>query len=336
LPEIASRAVRSTDRLAGEESAALSSTVIICAYTMERWDDIVRAVDSVFAQTHPALEVILVTDYNDALADRARVTFPRVRVVPNEESRGLSGARNTGVRAARGDILAFLDDDAAAAPDWLDTMLRHYQDPAVQGVGGSATALWAGGVRPSWMPAEFDWVVGCTYVGQPGSPALVRNLIGCNMSFRRTVFDRIGGFSSVMGRVGKRPLGCEETELCIRLSQAQPGAKVLYDPAVNVSHRVSADRHRFRYFRSRCYHEGVSKALVSRLVGSGSGLSSERAYVLRVLPLGFGKALLQSLLLRPAAALRAFAIAFGLIATATGFVCGSLAQIWVSLTDEAA
>ncbi|GIF15397.1 glycosyltransferase family 2 protein [Actinoplanes teichomyceticus] len=332
MPEFASRAIGPT----GRAPVTLTSSVIICAYTMERWDDIVRAVESVLAQTRPADEIILVADHNDALADRAAATFPGVRVLRNEETRGLSGARNTGVRAARGDVVVFLDDDAAAAPDWLGTMLLHYRDPAVQGVGGSATAVWSRGARPAWMPAEFDWVVGCTYVGQPTSPALVRNLVGCNMSFRREVFARIGGFSSDMGRVGKRPLGCEETELCIRLSQAQPDAKVLYDPAVNVSHRVSADRHRFRYFRSRCYHEGISKALVSRLVGAGSGLSAERSYVLRVLPLGFARALLQALMLRPAAAGRAFAIAFGLVATATGFMYGSLEQMWLAPHSETA
>src|SRR5690349_2349748 len=306
-------------------SSTLTVSVVICTYTMERWDDVVRAVASVRAQTRPPEELILVVDHNDELARRSHAAFPGVRVIGNGEAQGLSGARNTGIRAAGGDIIAFLDDDAAAAPSWLATMVTHYDDPTVHGVGGSATPVWTGGPRPRWLPAEFDWIVGCTYVGQPTATAPVRNLVGCNMSFRREVFDIAGGFSSAVGRIGKKPLGCEETELCIRLSQRVPGAKLLYDPAVTVDHRVSPDRREVRYFRERCYGEGLSKAAVAQLVGTGSGLSAERSDVSGVLPRAFLLALLQVLLLRPAAAGRAFAIVFGLLATSTGYVRGSLA-----------
>ena len=313
---------RDGTRLTGSMSRTVS--VIICTYTMERWYDVLGAVESVRAQTVPASEIILVVDHNDDLADTARMAFPDVRVVANAETRGLSGARNTGVRMAGGDIVAFLDDDAAASPTWLQSLLAHYDDPDVHGVGGSASAVWTGGPRPRWLPAEFDWVVGCTYAGQPTRTATVRNLIGCNMSFRREVFVRVGGFSPAIGRVGKRPLGGEETELCIRVGQAMPGARIVYDPALNVRHRVSPDRRGFRYFRSRCYSEGLSKAMVSDLVGADSGLAAERSYVTRVLPRGFLLALLQVLLLRPFAAGRAFAIVFGLLATALGYVRGAV------------
>jgi GT2 family glycosyltransferase len=315
-----------TRPLAFAPPSTLTVSVVICTYTTERWADVVRAVESVRAQTRAPEEVILVVDHNDELARLARGAFPGVRVVANAEERGLSGARNTGIRVATGDVIAFLDDDASAGPDWLETMVTHYDDPAVHGVGGSATAVWTGGPRPRWLPAEFDWVVGCTYVGQPTRTEPVRNLVGCNMSFRREVFDLVGGFSSTIGRIGKRPLGCEETELCIRLSQAVPGATLLYDPAVNVEHRVSPDRREFRYFRDRCYSEGLSKAVVTRLVGAGSGLAAERSYVTSVLPRGFLRALLQALLLRPGAAGRAFAIVFGLLATTMGYLRGKLAR----------
>src|SRR5439155_542168 len=76
-------------------------------------------------------------------------------------------ARTTGIdRADRGDVIAFLDDDAVAEPDWLETMLRAYGDGSVMAVGGRIEPLWAAG-RPGWFPPEFDWVVGCTYVGLP-------------------------------------------------------------------------------------------------------------------------------------------------------------------------
>jgi len=310
--------------VASAPTSTLTVSVVICTYTMERWGDVVRAVESVRTQTRPPEEVILVVDYNDELARHARATFADVRVIDNSETQGLSGARNTGIRAAGGDVIAFLDDDAAASPTWLAWMVAHYDDPMVHGVGGSATAIWTGGPRPRWLPAEFDWVVGCTYLGQPTRTAPVRNLVGCNMSFRREVFDLVGGFSSAIGRIGNRPLGCEETELCIRLNQAVPGAKLLYDPAVNVEHWVSPDRREFRYFRDRCYGEGLSKAAVARLVGADGALSAERSYVRAVLPRGLLLALLHVLLLRPSGAGRAFSIVFGLLATSAGYVRGRL------------
>ena len=94
------------------------------------------------------------------------------------------------------------------------------------GVGGLTLPVWKE-PRPAWFPEEFDWVVGCTYRGMPESREPVRNLLGGNASFRREAFERSGGFQNGIGRsAGKRPLGCEETELCIRVSQQLPGSRV--------------------------------------------------------------------------------------------------------------
>ncbi|HET7094259.1 MAG TPA: glycosyltransferase family 2 protein, partial [Thermomicrobiales bacterium] len=190
-------------------------SVVICAYADDRWPDLLAAVASVQTQTPAAREIIVVVDHNDALLDRVRTQIPGVAAVANVEPRGLSGARNSGVAASGGAIVAFLDDDATAAPDWLHQLCAAYDDPWVLGVGGAVEPAWAGG-RPAWFPDEFDWVVGCTYRGMPGQTAPVRNLIGANMSFRRCVLEAVGGFRSGIGRIGALPVGCEETELCIR------------------------------------------------------------------------------------------------------------------------
>lgn len=303
----------------------LDLSVIICAYTEERWPDLVAAVDSLGRQSLPPREVVVVIDHNPALLARARAAFPSAVVLANSQHPGLSGARNCGVAATHGAIVAFLDDDAVALPDWAAQLLAGYADPQVVGVGGAIEPLWQHR-RPGWFPTEFDWVVGCTYRGAPTNTALVRNLIGANMSFRREVFAAVGQFRSAIGRVGAHPVGCEETELCIRIRQHWPERILLHRPEARVLHRVPAARGRWRYFRARCYGEGISKALVRQFVGARDGLSSERAYTLRTLPRGVARGLADTLGGDPHGLLRAGAIVAGLAITTAGFVRGAVAQ----------
>lgn len=300
---------------------ALTVSVVICAYTEQRWDDVLAAVRSVDAQTRPALETILVVDHNPALLARLAEALPAVRVVPNTAERGLSGGKNTGVALARGDLVAFLDDDAVAEPEWLEFLTAGFADPRVIGVGGTTLPLWETG-RPRWFPAEFDWVVGCTFVGREPGP--VRNLLGGNASFRREVFEIAGGFPTDIGRTAavSRPLGCEETEFCIRAGQRMPGAVFLYEPRSVIWHRAPAARERFSYFRARCYAEGLSKALVTRSVGVADGLSTEREYTRTVLRRGVARGVGQGMRGEADGFARAGAIVTGLAAAACGYGVG--------------
>ncbi len=309
-------------------------SVVICAYTEQRWDDVLAAVRSVEAQSLPPLETILVVDHNPALFDRLRAHLPAVRVVENREQRGLSGGKNTGVALARGSLVAFLDDDAIAEPDWLKFMAAGYTGPEIAGVGGKTLPLWETG-RPSWFPEEFDWVVGCTFVGREPGP--VRNLLGGNASFRREIFEVAGGFSTDIGRTAaiSRPLGAEETEFCIRVAQRSPGAMFLYEPSSVIWHRAPAARERFAYFRSRCYAEGLSKALVTRRVGLADGLSAEREYTKVALRRGVARGLRQGLRGEPAGFARVGAIVTGLAAASWGYAVGRL-RSWGPVARRAA
>ncbi|MFG3684816.1 glycosyltransferase [Micromonospora sp. NPDC047740] len=299
--------------------SAPTVTVVVCVYTERRWPQIVRAVHSVLAQDVPADQVVVVVDHNPALLERVCATFPELTVVPNAGPRGLSAARNTGVARATGEIVAFLDDDAEAEPDWLARLLPHYRDQQVLAVGGHAVPAWEE-KRPRWLPPEFDWVVGCSFTGQPTEVTPVRNVIGCNMSFRRSVLNRTAGFDPALGRVGRTPVGCEETELCIRIRQLEPDGVVLYEPAARVRHRVTVDRTTWRYFRQRCFSEGRSKAVVARLVGSDAGLATERTYTRHTLPAGVRRGLRQVRAGDRAGLLRSGAIVAGLLVTAAGYV----------------
>jgi GT2 family glycosyltransferase len=304
-----------------------ATSVVICAYTDERWDDLAAAVASAHEQTVPAHQVIVVADHNDDLLERARRAFAGTTVLPNAGERGLSGARNSGVAAATGDVVAFLDDDATATPDWIERLSAPFADERVLGVGGAIDPHWRDG-RPRAFPAEFQWVVGCSYEGMPSVPSQVRNVIGANMAIRREVFDRVGGFRSDIGRIGKRPLGCEETELCIRAAQNMPGGVFMYEPRARVSHAVPAARTTWRYFRSRCYAEGLSKARVSALAGAADALSSERTYATRTLPRGVVRGLGDARRGDPHGLARASAIVAGLAMTAAGYVAGTARGAW--------
>jgi glycosyltransferase involved in cell wall biosynthesis len=296
-------------------------SVVICAYADERWPRLVAAVDSVRAQSAAALETIVVIDHNPALLARAQRELRDVRVVANVDARGLSGARNTGVRAARGEVVAFLDDDAVAAPDWLEWLGRAYRDPHVLGVGGAIEPEWESG-RPRGFPAEFHWVVGCSYAGMPDRPSPVRNVIGANMSLRRDLFALAGGFRPGIGRIGRLPLGCEETELCIRVRRRRPDGIFLYEPRARVAHLVPRSRTTWSYFGSRCLAEGVSKAQVARWTGPAEALATERRYVRRTLPAGVLGGLRATRRGDPSGLVRAAAIVSGLVLTTLGYVAG--------------
>jgi GT2 family glycosyltransferase len=300
-------------------------SVIICAYTELRWQLLARAVESVRRQSAPAVELIMVIDQNEALFARAKHHLAPDRILENRGPRGLSGARNTGLAVARGDTVAFLDDDAEADPHWLAALGSAYTDKHVVGVGGLVVPVWAAGERPGWLPTEFDWVVGCSYTGLPTQRSTVRNPIGANMSFRTAPLREVGGFSSEVGRIGTRPLGCEETEVAIRLARRHPEARVLFEPAAVVHHHVPAKRGKWAYFRARCWSEGLSKAMVARLSDPRQALSAERRYVSRVLPRavldGLGEAVIRA---RPVAAARAVVVVAGLMLTTAGYAAGRL------------
>ena len=199
-------------------------------------------------------------DHNSHLLRRVQEYLPDVIAIENKEQRGLSGARNSGIAIAQSSLIAFLDDDTIAMPAWLKQLHDDLEDPEVLGIGGSVIPLWLE-QRASWFPDEFLWVVGCTYRGMPQTDSSIRNPIGANMAIRREAFNDVGGFLNEIGRVGTRPIGCEETEFCIRASQRWPHKRFIYKPEASVSHRVPSNRVTWRYFCARCYAEGLSKAL---------------------------------------------------------------------------
>jgi cellulose synthase/poly-beta-1,6-N-acetylglucosamine synthase-like glycosyltransferase len=258
-------------------------------------------------------------------------------VIPNERPRGLAGARNSGIAVSRGSIVAFIDDDARAEPDWVEELAACIEGSEAVGAGGALLPLWQG-EAPGWFPPEFYWVFGCSYTGLPTSLGPVRNPIGANMAVRKSILEEVGGFREgesedapkeirnrgVVRAGGNVP---DDTDLAIRVKQLRSDAVWLYQPEARVLHTVTPERATLGYFLRRCYEEGVGKANLARSLGSRESLSSERRHLLAVLPRGVARGIRDLLGGDRDGALRSGAIVIGLLSSAVGYLAASISEV---------
>ena len=300
-------------------------TVVICCYTEQRWEQTCAAVKSALTQDPAPAQVLLVVDHNAALAARARRELIDVTVLENDGPNGLSGARNTGLRLATQPITAFLDDDAEARPGWMAALVEPYTRGNVVATGGAVHPLWPE-LAPRWLPPEFYWVVGCSYLGLPESAGEIRNPIGASMSMVTRLALEAGGFDDGIGRLGTKPRGCEETELSIRLTTRSPGSAVMYVPTAAVDHHVTRERLKPGYFIRRCWHEGRSKADVVQLTGAGAGLERERRHAVLIIPAALIRELPRLFTGDVTAVARMAANVAGLASAAAGYFTGRARQ----------
>jgi glycosyltransferase involved in cell wall biosynthesis len=252
-------------------------SVVISTHSRERSSSVLECIESLRKQTLKTTEIVLVVESND-LARYYRSNIHDIEIVLTAK-RGLSNARNAGVMKASGDIVAFIDDDAVADQEWLERLVKNYEDTDVLSVGGLVRPVWECG-RPSWFPEELDWVVGCSYKGLPEHRSYIRNLLGCNMSFRKYVFEEAGYFAGYLGRLGKKLLDAEEMEFSIRVLRRIPWSKFVYDPSAVVYHKVTRDRKTVGYLTRRAFYQGLSKGLIEASESRSSrALSIERRYL---------------------------------------------------------
>lgn len=256
-----------------------SVSVIVSVYSKERLAYVIECIDSLKLQTLLPREIILVLDPDEDLTRFYQSKVAKdVRIVVSE-NRGLSNARNAGVKSASGEIVAFIDDDAVADERWLERLVTAYNDSNVVGAGGFIRPLWETD-QPVWFPEELNWIIGCSYKGLPEQRANVRNSIGCNMSFRREIFEKVGYFRTDVGRFGKTLTAGEEPEISMRILSHIQNSRIIYDPSAIVNHRVSRNRVSLQYMWRRSFYEGVSKAMMTNPKHSNSSfLSTENQYL---------------------------------------------------------
>jgi glycosyltransferase involved in cell wall biosynthesis len=291
-------------------------SVIVCAYNAER--TLRECLDSLRRIRYPSFEVIVVDDGSIDGTRRIAETFPEFRLI-SHENRGLSAARNDGIRAARGEVVAFTDSDCAVDPDWLTFLVHRLLSGEFAGVGG-----------PNLPPAEDDWVADAVSRA-PGGPMHVllsdweaEHIPGCNMAFWRRHLHDVGLFDPVFRTAG------DDVDICWRLQDA--GCAISFAPSALVWHRR---RHTVRACLAQQVGYGRAEALLllkhpHRFNGFGHSRWQGRIYAqagschigTRGVVYGgrFGRALFQTLYAAPASrlhhlplTLRWNALAFGLL-----------------------
>ena len=249
-------------------------SAIIC--THNRASYLGAAIDSLLTQVFSGHFELIVVDNASTDETRQVVTAranPSLRYV-YEPTMGLSVARNTGADFAKAEILAYLDDDAVASPDWLTVLYAAYQaNERLAIAGGKVTLLWAeGSVPPHWLSANLSGNLGAYDLGTElqliDQPGLTPR--GLNYSIRRQFLEQVGGFDLNLGRVGKNLLSNEElhmTELALKL-----GWQVAYLPNAQVTHHVAPERLNRAWFLSRGWWQGISECYREEISGrSGLG-----------------------------------------------------------------
>lgn len=242
-------------------------SVIVCTYNRDRvLEDTVRSF--LECRTGGIEHEVLILDNNSTdrtreIGERFAARHSRVRYL-NEPCQGHPHAKNRGIRESCGEIVAFADDDVYFTPGWLEAVRSSFdRRPEFSCIGGRVVPSFEAD-RPAWLDDDLLWIYGVTRYGDQEREIRHPEIpIGCNMAFRREVFERNGGFVTSLGRKPGILLSGDEDEFLIRAAKA--GMKTLYVPEAQVSHRIPPARLARRWVISRFYWAGVSDIAMRQL-----------------------------------------------------------------------
>jgi len=308
-------------------------SIVVTSFALDRLDDICELLASIKAQTYPHVETIFVADQSADLAERVRIYAERValpiKVVINQGDAGVNVCRNMGIRAAHGEIVGLVDDDAVLFSDWAEAMVESYAlVPSAVAVTGPAIPLWED-KRMSWFPREFYWMWGCT-VWDWDEVREIRNVGGMNCSYKREALQQVDFYRPGLGpKGGEEKIGWfhpsgEEVELSLRLRSSLNGARIIYDPKVKTFHKVQKSRFALPFMVKRAFRFGYSKHFVEEMYNhgflNGTVLNLERDHLRHIL-LKMPVALLKELPFSPLAVMRKSLVALiGTFFTGLGYL----------------
>ena len=241
------------------------TSVIICTYN--RSDSLKTTLDSLAQMTVPpdlSWELIVVDNNSN---DRTREVVEEFAATSGlnvrydfEGRQGKSYALNRGIEGAKGEIIAFTDDDVAVDKFWLFHLTEVFERYGCLGVGGRVVAVWDA-AKPSWLQEEGPYALASAIVsfdwGEEVCDA-VEPPIGANMAFKKEVFAEHGVFRTDLGKMGNgRMIICEDFDFGRRLLNKKQ--KVVYTPKAVVYHPVAKERIRKAYFRSWYFNWGRAR-----------------------------------------------------------------------------
>jgi glycosyltransferase involved in cell wall biosynthesis len=241
-------------------------SVVLCTYNRASWLE--GALASLARQTlAPNRYEVLLIDNNstDATAEVASVFQNRIENFRylREPRQGLSHARNLGWQSARGEFIAFMDDDARAAIDWCERIVATFRlvNPRPAAVGGKVLPLFESPM-PRWFTPEVEIRSWGEAAGFLEEPRRRYGFSGSNMSFPKEIFTRFGGFSTELGMQGRKIRLGEDSHLFRRIQEWEP--YFWYDPLLIVHHLVPPRNMRISYRLARAYASGKSVAFMKR------------------------------------------------------------------------
>jgi len=263
----------------------LQVSVVVCTYSIANYENLKDTLESLLNQTYLPEEIIAVVDGNQEIYRRLTADYPgrkSVKAVLLSNNVGISAARNAGIRAASGQIIAFIDDDAVADINWLKVLVDTYNSYDTVSAGGKIVPLWHGRI-PSFFPQELYWLVGVTNYGfEDNKITEVRNTYGSNMSFRRSVFEKVGLFNRCFGFNGSLLTQAEEPDLTLRIKDYY-NKNVIYNPEALVYHKIPVSKVTAGMLLNRSFYQGYSKALIRKLHPSAGTMQTENAYLRHLL-----------------------------------------------------
>lgn len=242
----------------------MNITVILC--THNRCQLLARALESIAHSVLPETtewEVVVVDNKSsdqthDVVAGFCNRDPNRFRYI-HESQQGLSYARNTGIREARGEILAFTDDDIIVEKDWLQNLTRPLRTGKYAGAGGSILAANEF-ICPEWLALEGEYNLGGVLaLHNPGDPAgeSTRSPVGANMAYRAAALQKHGGFRTDLGRSANSLIGNEDMEIGRRMLHG--GELLWYEPSAIVYHGIPENRLSKSYFLAFWYNYGRAR-----------------------------------------------------------------------------
>jgi GT2 family glycosyltransferase len=238
-------------------------TIIVCTFNRAR--DLAETIERLRCLSYPAddHEIVVVdnasTDETPEIIGKALATIPNL-VSLRAEKPGLSHARNKGIAAARGELVAFIDDDAWPDKNWLHALDAGFVDAETACAGGRVEAVWPHDTPPAWLAERLFCFFSLVDYGKQKFLSYPDYPAGTNIAFRKSVFRELGLFREELGRTGASLLSMEEVDMCLRIEDA--GLKVLYLPDAVVFHKIGENRICEAWLEQRSHWQGVSAALI--------------------------------------------------------------------------